>query len=255
MRGAETWYWVTAARFLIGAALALNLIDSPTGRALRAIHDSEIAARVLGVDVAKQQARVFVVSAVYASVAGSCLALLNGLITPDASGFLRSIELVTMVVLGGMARSLGSLVGAALLVVLPQMLTVFHDYEHMVLALIMMLFMIFLRAGIVPSSRTLLRRGGRMSVLAAERPRDRLRRRARGRRCEPRRSRRARSSPSSDRTAPARPRCSISSPGIYVPERGRVRLDGEDVTGARAGQRWRGADFRAPSRTCRSSSA
>ena len=96
-------------RFLIGAALALNLIDSPTGRALRAIHDSEVAARVLGVDVARKKLAVFVVSAVYASVAGSYLALLNGHITPDVSGFLRSIELVAMVVLGGM----GSIVGLA----------------------------------------------------------------------------------------------------------------------------------------------
>ena len=151
VRGATTWYWVSAVTFLIGAALALNLIDSPTGRALRAIHDSEVAARVLGVDVANKKLAVFVVSAVYASVAGSYFALLNGHITPDVSGFLRSIELVAMVVLGGMGSVLGSLVGAALLVVLPQTLTFLHDYEHMVLGLIIMGVMIFLRAGIVPA--------------------------------------------------------------------------------------------------------
>jgi branched-chain amino acid transport system permease protein len=151
VRGATTWYWVSAVTFLIGAALALNLIDSPTGRALRAIHDSEVAARVLGVDVADKKLAVFVVSAVYASVAGSYFALLNGHITPDVSGFLRSIELVAMVVLGGMGSVLGSLVGAALLVVLPQTLTFLHDYEHMVLGLIIMGVMIFLRAGIVPA--------------------------------------------------------------------------------------------------------
>jgi len=150
-RGATTWYWISAVTFLIGAALALNLIESPTGRALRAIHDSEVAARVLGVDVAEKKLAVFVVSAVYASVAGSYFALLNGHITPDVSGFLRSIELVAMVVLGGMGSVLGSLVGAALLVVLPQTLTFLHDYEHMVLGLIIMGVMIFLRAGIVPT--------------------------------------------------------------------------------------------------------
>src|SRR3954447_5282777 len=48
VRGAQAWYWITAASFLIGAVLALNLIESPSGRALRAIHDSEVAARVLG---------------------------------------------------------------------------------------------------------------------------------------------------------------------------------------------------------------
>jgi branched-chain amino acid transport system permease protein len=99
---------------------------------------------------------VFVVSAVYASVAGSCFALLNGHVTPDVSGFLRSIELVAMVVLGGMGSVVGSLVGAALLVVLPQMLTFLHDYEHMVLGLIIMVVMIFLRAGIVPTLATAL---------------------------------------------------------------------------------------------------
>jgi branched-chain amino acid transport system permease protein len=151
VRAAQSWYWIIAASFLVGAMLALNLIESPTGRALRAIHDSEVAARVLGVDVAKAKLAVFVVSAIYASVAGSYLALLNGHITPDVSGFLRSIELVAMVVLGGMGSIAGSLVGAALLVVLPQTLTFLHDYEHLVLGLIVMAVMIFLRAGIVPT--------------------------------------------------------------------------------------------------------
>ena len=151
IRGAGAWYWIAAISFLLGAALALNLANSPTGRALRAIHDSEIAARVLGVDVAKKKLIVFVVSAVYASIAGSYFGLINGYITPDVSGFLRSIELVAMVVLGGMGSVIGSLVGAAVLVILPQALTVFHDYEHIVLGLIVMSVMIFLRRGIVPS--------------------------------------------------------------------------------------------------------
>ncbi len=56
-----------------------------------------------------------------------------------------------MVVLGGMGSILGSLVGAAVLVVLPQTLTILHDYEHLVLGLILMGVMIFLRQGIVPS--------------------------------------------------------------------------------------------------------
>lgn len=158
VRGSDTWYWISAVTFLLAAALALNLVDSPTGRALRAIHDSEIAARVLGVDVARAKLTVFVISAVYASVAGSYLALFNGHITPDVSGFLRSIELVAMVVLGGMGSIAGSLVGAAVLVVLPQALTFLHDYEHMVLGLILMGVMIFLRGGVVPSFAALFSR-------------------------------------------------------------------------------------------------
>ncbi len=151
LRGADTWYWIAGVTFVVAALLALNLIESPTGRALRAIHESEVAARVLGVDVASKKLMIFVISAVYASVAGSYLALLNGHITPDAAGFLRSIELVAMVVLGGMGSVLGSLLGAALLVLLPQVLTLFHDYEQVMLGLVVMVIMIFLRQGIVPT--------------------------------------------------------------------------------------------------------
>ena len=151
VRGSVIWYWVAGATFVVGFVLALNVMQSPTGRALQAIHDSEIAARVLGIDVARKKLTIFIISAVYASVAGSYLALFNGQVTPDVAGFLRSIELVAMVVLGGMGSILGSLVGAGLLVVLPQTLTIFHEYEQALLGLILIVFMIFLRRGIVPS--------------------------------------------------------------------------------------------------------
>lgn len=151
VRGSDAWYWIAGATLIGGFVLALNLMESPTGRALQAIHDSEIAALVLGIDVSRKKLTIFVISAMYASVAGSYLALFNGHVTPDVAGFLRSIELVAMVVLGGMGSIVGSLVGAAVLVVLPQVLTIFHEYEQTLLGLILMVFMIFLRRGIVPS--------------------------------------------------------------------------------------------------------
>jgi branched-chain amino acid transport system permease protein len=151
VRGVTTWYWVSGVSLVIAAAIAVNLIASPTGRALRAIHDSETASRVLGIDVARYKLVVFVISALYAAVAGAYLALFDALVTPVTAGFIRSIEFVTMAVLGGLGSILGSVVGAAVLVVLPQMLTVFHDYEHIALGAIMIVFMIFLPAGIVPS--------------------------------------------------------------------------------------------------------
>jgi branched-chain amino acid transport system permease protein len=156
--GTSTWYWISAATLAFGAWLALNLINSPTGRAFRAIHDSEIAARALGVDIARYKLLAFVLSAVYAAVAGSYLSLFDGFVTPDSASFLRSIEFVVMAVLGGLGSVFGSIVGAALLVVLPQALTSFHEYEEIVLGLIMIMFMIFLPAGIVPSSLARLHR-------------------------------------------------------------------------------------------------
>ena len=157
-RGSLTWYWISGVTLVIGAVLIANLIESPTGRALRAIHDSETASRVLGIDVARYKLIAFVISAVYAAIAGAYLALYDSLVTPVTAGFIRSIEFVTMAVLGGLGSILGSIVGAAVLVILPQVLTVFHDYEQIALGLIMIVFMVFLRAGIVPSLAALLTR-------------------------------------------------------------------------------------------------
>lgn len=151
VRGNETWYWITGGMLVFGAWLALNLVRSPTGLALRAIHDSEIASSAIGVDVARYKLTVFVISAAFAATAGGMLALFNGHVTPTLSDFLVSVELVTMVVLGGMGSVFGSVVGAALLVVLPQVLTPVQEYAHAFLGLIMILTMIFLRSGIVPT--------------------------------------------------------------------------------------------------------
>lgn len=161
LRGPDTWYYLSGGVLLIGVILALNLIESPTGRAMRAIHDSEIAARVSGIDVAAYKLKIFVLSAIYASIAGSLMAFLNGHITPDGTaGFLRSVELVTMVVLGGLGSIVGAIVGAAVLVILPQALTIFHDYEHLMLGLIIMASMILLPRGAIPSLLARLRGDG-----------------------------------------------------------------------------------------------
>ena len=156
--GVVAWYWISGVVMLIAALLVLNLDASPTGRALRALHDSEVAASVNGIDVARNKLIAFVISAVYASLAGSLMALSNGFITPDTASFLHSIELVTMVVLGGLGSVIGSIVGVVLITALPQVLTALHDWEQVVLGLIMMGVMIFMRDGIVPTLARVLRR-------------------------------------------------------------------------------------------------
>jgi branched-chain amino acid transport system permease protein len=151
IEGDWMWYWLVGGALLATVWLALNLIESPIGRALRAVHGAEIAAATAGVDTTRYKVLVFVVSAVLASFAGSLFAHYTGFLTPDEATFFRSIEFVTMVVLGGMASVFGSVVGAAILTALPQFLTVFHDYEQVVFGLVLMLVMIFLPRGLVPS--------------------------------------------------------------------------------------------------------
>ena len=157
LSNAQFWYFFSGLVLVIGAWIALNLYDSPTGRALRALHGSEIAARTVGIDVSSLKLQAFVISAVYASLAGSLLALQNKFITPDVAGFMHSIEMVTMAVLGGVGSVLGAFFGAAILTTLPQALTVFQEYEQILLGLVMMLCMIFMREGLLPSILRALR--------------------------------------------------------------------------------------------------
>jgi len=149
--GEQIWYWIVGALLVASVWFALNLIASPVGRALRSVHGSEVAAEVSGVDTAHYKVMVFVISAVFASLAGSIAAHYGGFITPDEVGFFKSIEFVTMVVLGGMASTYGAVVGAALLTALPQVLTVVQEYEHMAFGLVLMLTMIFMPKGLVPT--------------------------------------------------------------------------------------------------------
>ena len=158
IQGEQVWYWIVGACLLLAVWLALNLIESPTGRALRALHTSEVAAEVVGIDSARQKLMVFVVSAVFAAVAGGLTAFYSGFITPAKASFMHSVELVTMVVFGGMASTFGAVVGAAVLTVLPQALTVVKEYEMVVLGAIMMATMIFLPRGAVPTLAGWLRR-------------------------------------------------------------------------------------------------
>ena len=149
--GEKAWYWIVAGVLLASVWLAQNLIESPRGRALRALHGSETAARSLGVDAARHKLHAFVLSAVFAAFAGGLAAHYAGFITPSKASFLHSIELVTMVVFGGMASTLGAVLGAAVLTTLPQLLTVFKEYEMVLLGAVMMLTMIVMPRGLVPT--------------------------------------------------------------------------------------------------------
>ncbi|VTU24440.1 leucine/isoleucine/valine transporter permease subunit [Variovorax sp. PBS-H4] len=155
------WYALTAALLVAATWTASNLVDSPAGRALQAIRGSEVAARTAGIDAGRFKTRVFVLSAVMASVMGSLMAHYVGFLTPAAAGLARSVEFVMMVVLGGTASVFGSIIGAAVITLLPQVLHAFESFETLLLGVILTGAMIFMRAGIVPSLRALFARRSR----------------------------------------------------------------------------------------------
>lgn len=159
LSGDKHWYWIVALVLSISVWASLNLIDSPFGRALRALHGSEVASQVVGVDVVRYKVSIFVLSAVFASVMGSVTAHYVGFVTPNLADFFHSIELVTMVVVGGMASVYGSLVGAVLLTALPQALTAFEGWETVAFGAILMACMIFMPKGLVPTLAAKFARG------------------------------------------------------------------------------------------------
>ena len=153
------WYWVVAALLIFSVWASLNMMDSPFGRALRALHGSEVASQVVGVNVVRYKVTIFVMSAVFASLMGSVTAHYLAFVTPNFADFFHSVELVTMVVVGGMASVYGSIVGAMLLTALPQALATFEGWETVVFGAVLMLCMIFLPKGLVPTLAAKFGRG------------------------------------------------------------------------------------------------
>ncbi len=134
---------------LVGLWLGRNLVRSRVGRALRALRDSEVAAEAAGVPTRVYKVKVFVLSAVYASVAGSLYAHYYGIITPKTFDIFYSVELVTMCIVGGIGSLWGGLLGAAFLTPLPQALHFFEEYKDLFYGGILMLMLIFLPRGLV----------------------------------------------------------------------------------------------------------
>jgi len=142
-------YFLVWGTVVLGFEVCRRIVHSRVGRALRAIHDSEHAASAMGIDTARIKVHVFVLSAVFAAVAGYLYAHMVHFISPSSFDFMTSVRMVTMVVIGGMASIWGSLLGASVITLLPQWLHVFLDYEMVVYGLILMLIMIFLPQGLV----------------------------------------------------------------------------------------------------------
>ncbi len=142
------WYVLCAVLLVFTIWMFTNLINSPFGRVLRSIQGSEKAANSVGINVSHYKSIVFVISVVIATIAGSLYAFFSGFISPDEASFSHSIELVVMVVLGGLGRIYGAIIGAVILTILPQFLTSFEDYQTLIYGAIIIFVMIFMPKGI-----------------------------------------------------------------------------------------------------------
>ncbi len=157
LEGTAYLYLVWGFVFLL-LIFSLNVINSRVGRALRAIHGGELAANAMGVDAARYKVQVFVLSAVYASIAGSLYAHFITFISPSSFGLMPSIMFLMMVVIGGAGTIWGALLGTAVLTSLPEYLRGLEDFEVLAYGGILMVVLLFMPQGILEGMQKLLKR-------------------------------------------------------------------------------------------------
>jgi branched-chain amino acid transport system permease protein len=152
-------YFLSLAMVGLTMLVGVNILRSPTGRAFSAIRDSEIAAEALGVNLAIYKTAAFAISAGMAGLAGALNAYFLSYIFPEAFTILLSIELLVMVLVGGLGSPLGVVFGAIFIVMVPEMVAIAKDnlpaaigeqpgLKNGVYGLILILFLIFEPLGI-----------------------------------------------------------------------------------------------------------
>lgn len=140
------WIYVAA---ILTIVVVHNIVKSSYGRTLIAIRENEIAAEAMGINAARYKVIAFVISAAMAGVAGGLLAHHEGQIAPSTFNFVRSVEIIVMIVFGGMGSITGSVLGAILLTVLPEMLRQFQELRMIIYSLLLIIIMIVRPQGIL----------------------------------------------------------------------------------------------------------
>ncbi len=141
-------YYIACCLLILCLILLLNLINSRVGRALRSIHGSEEAAEAMGIDTAKFKLAVFVISAVFAALAGVFLTHYNGGIGPSEASVMKSVRYVALVAVGGMANLWGVLIMGMSLSFL-SLRGVFGSYDDAIFGIILIVIMLFAPEGIL----------------------------------------------------------------------------------------------------------
>jgi branched-chain amino acid transport system permease protein len=160
-----SYYYLVWTFALIVILISLNIIHSRIGRALRSIHDSEVASSAMGVDTGKYKMQVFILSSMFAGLAGWLFAHMSYSISPGSFGLNGSILFLTMVVLGGATSVWGAVFGALLISVISiivhtlgsHVAFITSDFERVLYGFIMMLVVIFLPQGLFPAITSLVK--------------------------------------------------------------------------------------------------
>ncbi|HVK58726.1 MAG TPA: branched-chain amino acid ABC transporter permease [Candidatus Kapabacteria bacterium] len=134
-------FWAYAFAF-ITIYVVLSIIHSSYGRGFIAVHDDEIAAEAMGINTTRYKITAFAVSAFFAGIAGGLYAHYKTFISPNGFDFMRSIEIVVMVILGGMGNTIGVIAAAILLTILPEVLRPIEDYRMIIYSFLLIVLML-----------------------------------------------------------------------------------------------------------------
>lgn len=133
------WAWGMAAATVF---VVTCLVNSTYGRGFIAVHDDEVAAGAIGVNPVRYKVTAFVIGAFFAGIAGGLYAHHKQFLSPTGFDFMKSIDIVVMVILGGMGRTAGVIVAAVLLTLLPEFLRGFAEYRMILYSLLIVVLMI-----------------------------------------------------------------------------------------------------------------
>ncbi len=148
------WFFCLATLFM-----SQNIVRSRSGRALRAIHGSEAAAESIGINATHFKVKIFVLSAVYASLAGSLLVHHLRFVSPQSFDFLASVRFVVMAVIGGLASIWGAIFGAGTTRILSdELLLGFGEWDVVIYGAILVVVMIFMPEGLFVKLQELFER-------------------------------------------------------------------------------------------------
>ena len=142
-------YLIVAACAVFAVWTAANILASSYGREMNAVRLSPHAAQALGVAVARVKRGAFALSAAYAGVAGGLMAIVVGFIDPIEFGVSAALRQITYIVVGGMGSVAGSVIGAAVLSGLPEVLRPVREYSDLIYTLILLAFLLFMPHGLV----------------------------------------------------------------------------------------------------------
>ncbi|MBK7999994.1 MAG: branched-chain amino acid ABC transporter permease [Verrucomicrobia bacterium] len=139
------WTWSAAA---LTVYVVASLVNSTYGRGFLCVHDDEVAAAAMGINPTRYKVTAFVTGAFFAGMAGALYAHHKQVLKPDGFDFMKSIDVVVMVILGGMGNTVGVILAAILLTVLPELLRGFADYRMIVYSLLIIGLMLLRPQGL-----------------------------------------------------------------------------------------------------------